>query len=427
MLKTDFQPKNLFSKGVCMLQSLRMFRLSALCALFLTSVQVTAADTGREPARGTLIESTFLGSYTKEQLNANFQRLGLEARNGVRLFRVNYQSQISPDEPRPTAASGLVIIPDVAAEGASQPNELPWISLQHGTVASKKEAPSLNPGEGLYEASQGFVTAVMDYIGYGSSAAEFHPYLIEGAYVPAGVDLLRATRTLIRAQGLKLGQLFLKGYSEGGYATMALQKALETDYAAEFSITASAPAAGPYDLEVSALTALSRPKSNPLISSFLVLAYDQWLAPELDLDAIFALDTTELTRLFTSGISSSEIMKALPMETRGLIEGPFLDDFLSTTPVSAQAQLIRRLLVEQSLNQGDWVPRTPTRLYHCAEDEIVAVAATENALAHFKNLNAEAPVTAVIAQSPDATRPYSHGSCPLIFASVGWFKELLSR
>ncbi|HET9238112.1 MAG TPA: lipase family protein [Oligoflexus sp.] len=423
-----------------MLQSLRMFRLSALCALFLTSAQVTAADTGREPARGTLIESTFLGSYTKEQLNANFQRLGLEARNGVRLFRVNYQSQISPAEPRLTAASGLVIVPDVTTTGdvttagnattardGAAATELPWISLQHGTVASKKEAPSLNPGEGLYEASQGFVTAVMDYIGYGSSAAEFHPYLIEGAYVPAGVDLLRATRSLISAQGLKLGKLFLKGYSEGGYATMALQKALETEYAAEFSITASAPAAGPYDLEVAALTALSRPKSNPLITSFLVLAYDQWLAPELDLDAIFALDTTALSNLYTSGISSSEIMKALPLETRGLIEGPFLDDFLSTTPISAQAQLIRRLLVEQSLNQGDWVPRTPTRLYHCADDEIVAVAATENALAHFKGLNAEAPVSAVIAQSPDATRPYSHGSCPLVFASVGWFKEFLTR
>jgi hypothetical protein len=170
MLKTDFQPKKLLAKGVCMLQPLRMFRLSALCALFLTSAQVTAADIGREPARGTLIESTLLGSYTKEQLNANFQRLGLEARNGIRLFRVNYQSQISPDELRATAASGLVIVPDV-----STTDELPRISLQHGTVASKKEAPSLNPSEGLYEASQGFVTSVMDYIGYGSSASEFHP------------------------------------------------------------------------------------------------------------------------------------------------------------------------------------------------------------------------------------------------------------
>lgn len=404
-----------------MLRPLRMFRLSVICALFFISAQVTPSYARTTPERGTLLESTLIASYTKDQLNANFQRLGLQARYGIRLFRVNYQSQISPDQERATAASGLVIIPDIAAE------ELPWISLQHGTVASKKEAPSLNPNEGLYEASQGFVTTVMDYIGYGSSAAEFHPYLIAGAYVPAGVDLLRATRTLANAQGLKLGQLFLKGYSEGGYATLALQKALETEYRDEFTVTASAPAAGPYDLEVSALTALSRPKSNPLISSFLVLAYDQWLAPELDLDAIFALDTETVRNLYTSGISSSEIMKALPVETRSLIEGPFLDDFLSTTPVTSQAQLIRRLLVEQSLNQGSWVPRTPTRFYHCAEDEIVAVASTENTVAYFKTLNSEAPITAVIAKSPDASRPYSHGNCPFIFASVAWFAEQIQR
>jgi hypothetical protein len=164
-----------------------------------------------------------------------------------------------------------------------------------------------------------------------------------------------------------------------------------------------------------------------LISSFLVLAYYQWLAPELDLDAIFAVDATGLTNLFTSGISSSDIMKALPLETRALIEGPFLDDFLSTAPRNPQAQLIRRLLVEQSLNRGTWVPRTPTRLYHCAEDEIVAVAATENTLDHFKALDDDAPVTAVITQSPDPARPYSHGNCPVIFSSINWFNEWLRR
>jgi pimeloyl-ACP methyl ester carboxylesterase len=322
---------------------------------------------------------------------------------------------------RATAASGLVIIPDAPG------SEFPWISLQHGTVASKNEAPSLRPSEGLYEASQGFVTVVMDYIGYGRSADSFHPYLIAGTYVPAGVDLLRATRKLARDQGLTLGKLFLKGYSEGGYATLALQKALETDYSGEFTLSASAPAAGPYDLEVSALAAMSQVKSNPLITSFLLLAYDEWLAPELDLNVIFNLNPTELKNLYSNGASSSEIMRALPEETRALINGPFLDDFLRTSPVSAQAQLIRRLLVEQSLNQGSWVPRTATRFYHCREDEIVSVAATENTVAYFKALQTDAPITSVIAQSPDATRPYTHGSCPLVFTSVGWFQELLQR
>ncbi|WP_141734391.1 alpha/beta hydrolase family protein [Oligoflexus tunisiensis] len=404
-----------------MLPFLRMFRLSLVCAVFLTSTQVLTATATPPPARGTLIESALIASYTKEQLNANFQRLGLQARYGIKVFRVNYQSQIGRDETRATAASGLVILPDTSA------TELPWISLQHGTVASKKEAPSLRPSEGLYEASQGFVTAVMDYIGYGSSASEFHPYLIAGTYVPAGVDLLRATRTLASQQGLKLGPLFLRGYSEGGYATLALQKALETEYQQEFTVTASAPAAGPYDLEAAALTVLSRPTMNPLFSTFVVLAYDEWLAPAIDLDAIFAIETSHLKDLYTHGVSSSDIMKALPTETRGLVEGPFLEDFLSATPQTEQARLMRGLLVSQSLNQDNWVPSTTTKFYHCVDDEIVAVAATENTVAHFKALNPQAPVSAVLAKSPDASRPYTHSSCPLIFSSVSWFSELLQR
>jgi hypothetical protein len=398
-----------------------MFRLSVLCALFITNAEVLPSYARASVERGTLLESTFIASYSKEQLDANFQRLGLQARYGIRLFRVSYQSQISPADEGLTPASGLVIIPDAPG------TELPWISLQHGTVASKNEAPSLRPSEGLYEASQGFVTAVMDYVGYGRSADFFHPYLIADTYVPAGVDLLRATRQLTSDQGLELGSLFLKGYSEGGYATLALQKALETEYSGEFTVTASAPAAGPYDLEVSALAAMSQVKSNPVITSFLLLAYDEWLAPELDLDAIFTLDPESLKNLYTSGVSSSDIMRALPKETRGLINGAFLDDFLRTQPVSAQAQLIRRLLVEQSLNQGSWVPRTATRFYHCREDEIVSVAATENTVAYFKALQSDAPITSVIVQSPDATRPYTHGSCPLVFTAVGWFNELLQR
>ncbi len=373
------------------------------------------------PDRGTLLASKLLASYTKEQLNANFQRLGLTARNGVKIFSVVYQTQIASDLAQPAQASGLVLIPDSNAES------FPWISLQHGTIAGKAEAPSLNPGEGLFEASQGFITTVMDYIGYGSSAELFHPYLISKAYVPAGVDILRATRRLVADEALELGPLFLKGYSEGGYATMALQKALETEYSGEFTVRASAPSAGPYDLEVAANAALSRPISNPVNTTFLVLAYDRWLAPVIDLDSVFELDEASLQKLYSSGLSSEQIYRSLPVETRKLIKGEYLDDFLSATPRIAQARLLRELLIIQSLNRDTWVPKTTTRLYHCAEDEIVGVQATEVTLAHFQNLNPDAPVSSVIVRSPDPSRPYTHGSCPLIFAPVSWFAEILSQ
>lgn len=404
-----------------MLRPFRMFRLSLIVVLLGTVASNLSANPVLTPPRGTLIESTQIGSYTREQLDARFQRLGLKARNGIKLFRVSYQSQIAPGRPRPTEASGLVIIPDVPAQ------ELPWISLQHGTVAGKKEAPSLSASEGLYEASQGYVTAVADYLGYGSSAALFHPYLIAEAYVPVGVDLLRATRSLAAQQKIELGPLFLRGYSEGGYATLALQKALETRYRKEFPLKGSAPAAGPYDIEIAATVSLSRPTTNAMISTFLVLAYDQWLAPQIDLTTVFAIDADELQKLYNSGLSTAEILQGLPTETRKLVDGAFLDDFLSAQPTRYQARLIRHLLVDQSLTHDSWAPAVSTRFYHCVDDEIVSVKATEYALAHFAAIKADAPITSVIAASPDASHPYTHGTCPLIFASVAWFDELLAK
>ena len=45
-------------------------------------------------------------------------------------------------------------------------------------------------------------------------------------------------------------KLFLTGHSEGGYVTVAVQKELETNPVDGLTVTASAPSAGPYDLEL---------------------------------------------------------------------------------------------------------------------------------------------------------------------------------
>ena len=43
-------------------------------------------------------------------------------------------------------------------------------------------------------------------------------------------------------------QLFLTGYSQGGHACMATQKKLEEEYTNQFTITASSPMSGAYDI-----------------------------------------------------------------------------------------------------------------------------------------------------------------------------------
>ena len=66
----------------------------------------------------------------------------------------------------------------------------------------------------------------------------------------AVIDLLKAAAELSQQQGITFnGELFLAGYSEGGYATMASHKAIEENGLDGFTLIASFPAAGAYDIK----------------------------------------------------------------------------------------------------------------------------------------------------------------------------------
>lgn len=144
-----------------------------------------------------------------------------------------------------TDASGIIAIPQKPAGAKS-----PLLSFQHGTVFLDKEAPSNDTAATSpvnIIASLGFVVAAADYIGYGASRGKEHPYLQKAPSATAVTDFIVAARQWLAEQRLPLNdQLFLTGYSEGGYVTLAAQQALE---AAGTPITASVAGAGPYDLQ----------------------------------------------------------------------------------------------------------------------------------------------------------------------------------
>src|SRR5690606_18123359 len=77
----------------------------------------------------------------------------------------------------------------------------------------------------------------------------FHPYMHADATVPVVIDMLRATEELGEIRGhMTNNDLYITGYSKGGWATLHVQKEIETKHAGEFNLRASAPSAGPYDL-----------------------------------------------------------------------------------------------------------------------------------------------------------------------------------
>lgn len=359
-----------------------------------------------------------LANVSKDQLDQKFAAMGVKARTGVDIYRIYYLTTDLKNNP--VKATGLVIVPMIRLP------VFPWISLQHVTITGEAQAPSNKPEEGIFEASQGFITVVADQIGYGGTTGTLHPYLFKNAYPKALVEMLRASKTFFAANGLTVGPLFLRGYSEGAYATMALQKAIETQYSSEFQLVASAAGAGPYELEQTAMKALTLPQVNPVNLSLLTLSYAQYLAPEMDLNKIFAINPDDVKKALNGSKTYDEALQILPSATTSLFKSEFIADFILPQPTTVEAQTMRRLLGENAHFKDGWVPKTQTRFFHCRDDESVPVQATDFAMASIQGLAPNAPVSKVILDSPDANKPYRHGSCPLYYSPVSWFGEILA-
>jgi hypothetical protein len=232
--------------------------------------------------------------------------------------------------------------------------------------------------------------------------------------------MVRAVRSSCAANGIELNdQLFLAGYSEGGYATMAAHREIETMYPDEFTVTASAPAAGPYDLSGTMFhVALSdTPVPNPYYFPYLLLAYNDIYGLADSYRELLADPFTDsIPLLFDGNHGSDEINGVLPPAPREILSPALTQQ--SGAPESALLKLLKTALRENDLYR--WTPRAPMRIYHCTGDHDVPYAASTTAYQSFVERGA-ADVQLITPGSGD------HASCviPTYFLIKGWFDSLL--
>lgn len=166
------------------------------------------------------------------------------ATNSVNLYRVTYNSVIPEKENTPIVASGLLAVPDLKS------SNFPLLSYQHGTVYGKQQVPSF-PDQSVETqlilaqfAGQGYVVIGADYFGMGISEQP-EGYMVKGSHQQATQDMLRASREVLAGMNIEIGKLFLCGWSQGGFVTMAMLERLENEGEAATAVaTASAPVDG---------------------------------------------------------------------------------------------------------------------------------------------------------------------------------------
>lgn len=275
------------------------------------------------------------------------------------------------------AATGALFLPENSIS-------MPLLSIQHGTETKRSMVSSVNPlittGEGmvgLVTAGIGYITCIPDYLGLGGSTL-LHPYLHAATLSANVIDFLKAANQSLKEKSITTtGELYLTGYSEGGYVTMATHKALQEDLSSPFTVTASVPMAGPYDLKGTIDTILSYPEySNPTFIAYFLLAYNQ-IYQWNRLDEIFQSPyNVIINQLFDGNHTSREIADALPKTISELIREDFIAGYLDGT----DRQLTEA--VEENTLLG-WTPTAPVLMVQGSADEIVPPANMVTARDHF--------------------------------------------
>jgi len=310
--------------------------------------------------RGALISSKLVG-----EKNANYL-----TPYAVKAYKIVYNTiDVNGNK---INASGLLAIPQKSRSAKSS-----LLSYQHGTIFLNRQAPSISQSTTvaiMRFAGTGYVISAADYIGYGESTGQIHPYMHASSLASASVDMLRASKSFLQSKNIHLdNKLFLAGYSEGGYATLALQKSLQENHANEFTVTASAAGAGAYDLSETAKTFANKTRNEkPAYINFILKAYDTIYSLNSVSDMFQPQYVNVVNSVFDGNHSSGTINGKLAKETSELYQANFLEALRGNGEHVLKAKL--------KLNDiYDWTPTAPTRFFHSPNDEIVPYANSQKA------------------------------------------------
>ena len=199
---------------------------------------------------------------------------------------------------------------------------------------------------------------------------------------------------------------------------MAAHKMIEEVHGDEFTITASAPGAGAYDMSG--------------VMADVMLSGEEYPQPYYLPYVLFALDEYYNLYESPSDYLKQEYASLLPPFFDGTHSGGQINDIMPDVPL----EILKPELVEEYKNDDDhpflqalrdndlydWAPKAPMRLFHSSGDDLVPVENARLALYTFKNNGA----TDVELFECDCGK---HGEAApiLLFSGFAWIESLTDK
>ena len=330
-------------------------------------------------------------------------------------------------------ASGVLIIPEAndaikAKFGGIYPISI--VCDNHGTIFRDSEAPSNTEIKDskpnlktaiIFTGYAGFATVMPDYIGYGSTKGDTHPYIMTKS-AQASVDMIKAAAKYLKDNNYTFtNDVYITGYSEGGYVAMATAKQLQ-DENTTFNIKGVTPMAGPYDVELLA---------NIDLNTSLKMVYPAFLAYVADsYSKIYNLDLNEMVNkpevfekydLFGGDYDAIAIHYYLGLTNfsqgdygfyshypNELFKSSFINDFYT------EANNTFRLKLKEN-GVFAWKPNMPMNIINCIDDEIIPYVIAQEANATMNKLGAKnvtlTPIPSNMIAPKSDEEPFVHQRC----------------
>jgi hypothetical protein len=304
----------------------------------------------------------------------------------ITVYSITYKTYYQDQE---VIASGLVTFPNTNIE-------LPIMSFQHGTIIKHSDAPTQDLTlYGLLSsvASTGYIFCVPDFLGFGSSSGIFHPYYHAETTGTTVIDMIKAANELSETLGYTCnGDVFLTGYSEGGYATMTAHKMMEESNITGYNLIASAPSSGGYDLKGMQEFFFSQETYHePYYLAYVAMSYKHVYGFENILTDIFqAPYDSEIPGYFDGTLSGDQINAGLTNVMPDLLK----PEILANIDTDSKYDYLNDALEVNSVDS--WVPENRMFMYHGTADITVPYQNSLNTYNNMIQLGASPDVLSIV-------------------------------
>jgi len=390
-----------------------MYKIKAYIFLILILFSCSIQD---ENTRIHIDTYTKLFSITKDNIleivqASEFENLEGYLKHDISLYTITYNTTYNGKKIK---ASGLVAFPDTD-------NGMPILNFNHGTTSLHADAPT----EDLIQysffanaASAGYIFVIPDYLGFGISDDIVHPYYRSDITGQTVVDMIRATKELAEIEGYNFnGDIFLSGYSEGGFATMSAHYNLENNNYSGLNLVASAPASGGYDISGMLDYFLSKDTYHvPYYIAYVAIGYKTSYDWTLPLSSIFNEPYASIIPEYFNGkYSGYEINSVLSDDISELLTSNFINNIYN----DLELKIIVDAFEENSLDQ--WVPKNKMIMYHGTDDITVPYQNSVDTYSNFISLGADKNTVEFIDLNGEN---HSSGSLPYIIDLFDKFEKL---